>query len=169
MWKSSAGSSPPIAKVMTECRRRKIPTVATKLTVLTDLDGTAIGLGQLARLRPFFVQDGFRDGTPGQAVIPQLPRPDHEVRKWSFSAMHQTDLEKFLHALRADRLVFTGISTNGAVEGTARDALMRDYQIVTLSDCVTGYDEPLREAALKSLAYMGTVMTSDQFLRELGA
>lgn len=159
---------PRIARVMEECRRRRIPIVASKLTVLTDLDGQAMGLGHLAHLRPFLAKEGFRDGTPGQAVIPELPRPDYEFRKWGYSAMHQTELEKLLRALRAETLVFTGIATNGVVEGTARDASMREYEVVTLSDCVAGYNPKLHEASLLNLANIGRVITSEEFLQSLG-
>lgn len=159
---------PRIARAMEECRRRRIPIVASKLTVLTDLDGQAMGLGHLAHLRPFLAKEGFRDGTPGQAVIPELPRPDYEFRKWGYSAMHQTELEKLLRALRAETLVFTGIATNGVVEGTARDASMREYEVVTLSDCVAGYNPKLHEASLLNLANIGRVITSEEFLQSLG-
>jgi len=159
---------PRIARLMTECRKRRIPIVASKLTILTDPDGKAMGLGHLAQLRPFLAKEGFREGSPGQAVIPQLPRPDYEFRKWGYSAMYQTELEKLLRGLRAATLVFTGIATNGVVEGTARDASMREYEVITLSDCVAGYNQALHEASLLNLANIGTVMTSDEFLRKLG-
>jgi ureidoacrylate peracid hydrolase len=159
---------PSVRRVMEACRRRRIPVIASKLTVLTDLDGRAMGLGHLAHLRPFLAREGFRDGSPGQRIIPRLPRPDYEFRKWGYSAMHQTELEKLLRALGAETVVFTGIATNGVVEGTARDASMREYEVVTLSDCVAGYNQALHEASLKNLANIGTVMTSAEFLRRLG-
>lgn len=160
---------PTVARVMEECTARRIPTVASKLTILTDLDGKAMGLGHLAHLRPFLAKEGFREGAPGHAVIPQLPRPGYEFRKWGYSAMYQTELEKLLHALEAETLVFTGIATNGVVEGTARDVVMREYRVITLSDCVAGYSQELHEASLKNLANIGTVMTSDEFLKGLGS
>ncbi|MGH7264275.1 MAG: isochorismatase family cysteine hydrolase [Candidatus Rokuibacteriota bacterium] len=159
----------PIARVMHECRQRRIPILASKLTVLTDLDGKAMGLGHLAHLRPFLAREGFRDDTPGHALIAELPRPDYEFRKWGYSAMYQTELEKLLRALQAETLVFTGIATNGVVEGTARDAGMREYQVVTLSDCVAGYSQELHEASLKNLANIGRVMTSREFLDSLAS
>lgn len=160
---------PRIARVMQECRRRRLPVVASKLTVLQDLDGQAMGLGHLATLRPFLAGEGFRAGTPGHGLIPELPAPDYEVRKWGYSAMYQTELEKLLRALGTETCVFTGIATNGVVEGTARDASMREYHVVTLSDCVAGYSQALHEASLRNLANIGTVVTSDEWLARLGA
>lgn len=158
---------PRIARVMEACRRRRVPIIASKLTILTDLDGQAMGLGHLAHLRPFLAQEGFRDGSGGQAVIPELPRPDYEFRKWGYSAMYQTELEKLLRSLRAETVVFTGIATNGVVEGTARDVSMREYEVITLSDCVAGYNQALHEASLKNLGNIGSVISSEEFLARL--
>jgi nicotinamidase-related amidase len=159
---------PGIVRVMQECKRRRIPIVASKLTVLQDLDGQAMGLGHLATLRPFLAQGGFRVGSPGHELIPELPKPDYEFRKWGYSAMYQTELEKLLRALGTETCVFTGIATNGVVEGTARDASMREYHVITLSDCVAGYNPALHEASLKNLGNIGKVMTSEAWLKGLG-
>ena len=160
---------PRIVRVMEVCRRHRVPIIASKLTVLTDLDGSAMGLGHLAQLRPFLAKEGFRVSTPGHELLPELPRPDYEFRKWGYSAMYQTELEKLLRALNAETCVFTGIATNGVVEGTARDASMREYHVVTLSDCVAGYRQDLHEASLKNLANIGRVITSEEFLKGLEA
>jgi nicotinamidase-related amidase len=158
---------PAIARVMQACQARRVPTVATKLTVLTDLDGQPMTLGHLNQLRPFLRTEGFREASPGQAIIPQLPRPDYEVRKWGHSAMYLTELEKVIRSLRARDLVFVGIATNGVVEATARDAVAREFHVTTLRDCVTGYSRELHEASLKNLAFLGRMLTSDEFLAEL--
>lgn len=158
---------PRIARVMDACRARRIPIVATQLTVLTDLDGKAMGLGHLRHLRPWMVDEGFRAGTPGHALVAGLPQPDYLVRKWGYSAMYQTELEKILTALGVETLVFTGIATNGVVEGTARDAIMRGWQVVTLTDCVASFSRELHEASLKNLANIGTLSSSDDFLADL--
>jgi ureidoacrylate peracid hydrolase len=158
---------PTLARVMQACKERRIPIVATKLTVLLDLDGRAMTLGHLNTLRPFLKAEGFREGSRGQEVIPQLPRPDYEVRKWGHSAMYLTELEKIIRCLGARDLVFTGIATNGVVEATARDAVAREFHVTTLRDCVTGYNLELHEASLKNLGFIGRLATSDEFLAEL--
>ncbi len=160
--------TPTLARVMQACQQRRIPIVATKLTVLLDLDGRAMSLGHLNQLRPFLKTDGFREGSRGQEVIPQLPRPDYEVRKWGHSAMYLSELEKVIRCLGARDLVFTGIATNGVVEATARDAVAREFHVTTLRDCVTGYNRDLHEASLKNLAFIGRLISSDEFLSELG-
>lgn len=158
---------PRITKVMEAFRARRWPIVATQLTILTDLDGNAIGLGHLRELRPWMVTEGFRPGEKGHNLITALPKPDYAVRKWDYSAMFQTELEKLLTALGTERLIFTGIATNGVVEGTARDAIMRGWHVVTLSDCVAGFNQKLHEASLVNLANIGKVITSGEFLASL--
>ncbi|GIW11031.1 MAG: cysteine hydrolase [Dehalococcoidia bacterium] len=158
---------PTIRRVMEAARARRIPIIATKLTVLTDLEGRAMGLGHLAQLRPWMAEEGFRAGTPGHDLIPALPEPDYVVRKWGYSALYSTELEKLLLALGARTLVFTGIATNGVVEGTARDAVMRDWHVITLSDAVASFSRALHEASLLNLANIGRVMTADEWLASL--
>ena len=159
---------PRIARVMNLCRERHIPIVASQLTILTDLDGNAMGLGHLRTLRPFLTEEGFRPGTWGHEIIDDLPTPDYKVRKWGYSAMYQTEMEKVLRSLGGTTLVFTGIATNGVVEGTARDAVAREFEVITLSDCVMGYSMALHEASLKNLANIGKMATSQEITEMLG-
>jgi ureidoacrylate peracid hydrolase len=161
------GIIPALTRVMQACKQRRIPMVATVLTVLLDLDGRAMSLGHLNTLRPFLRTEGFREGSPGHEVIPQLPRPDYQVRKWGHSAMYLTELEKVVRCLGARDLVFTGIATNGVVEATARDAVAREFHVTTLRDCVTGYNRELHEASLKNLSFIGRAISSDEFLAEI--
>ena len=156
---------PRIGAVMNFCRERGVPIVASQLTILTDLDGAAMGLGHLKDLRPFLAEEGFRAGSWGQETIDDLPQPDYKVRKWGYSAMHQTELEKVLRSLGGTTLLFTGIATNGVVEGTARDAAAREFEVITLSDCVMGYNMALHEASLKNLGNVGKLMTSEEAMR----
>jgi nicotinamidase-related amidase len=160
---------PRIARVMEACRSLRIPIVATQLTVLTDIDGKAMGLGHLRELRPWMVDEGFRAGSWGQAIVDGLPVPDYLVRKWGYSAMYQTELEKILASLGAQTLLFTGIATNGVVEGTARDAIMRGWHVVTLTDCVASFSEKLHDASIANLGNIGRLATMDEVLAELAA
>ncbi len=155
---------PNIRLMMEVARARRIPIIATKFTVFTDLDKKAIGLGHLGQLLPFLQQEGFRQGSPGQQIIPELPHPDYEIEKTRYSAFYSSPLEALLRALQVKELILTGIATNGAVEATAHDAIMRDYEIVTLKDCVTSFAAALHEASLLNLAAMGQVKNSTEWL-----
>ena len=48
---------PAIKRVMQTCKELHIPIIASKLTILTDLDGKSMGLGHLKALRPFLAEE----------------------------------------------------------------------------------------------------------------
>ncbi len=156
---------PHIRQVMEAARTARIPIIGTKFTAFSDLDGKAIGLGHVAELRPFLLQEGFRQGSAGQQIIPELPRPDYEVEKTRFSAFYSTLLEALLRALKVEQLILTGIATNGAVEATARDAIMRDLKTTTLRDCTASFSPKLHEASLANLASLGRVCDVEEWLK----
>ena len=144
---------PTMVRVAEACRTHRIPIIATRLTVLTDLDGRAVGAGPIAAVRPFFWQDGLRDGSWGHQIIQELLPVDYQIRKWVYSSFYRTELEHILSALRLRQLIFMGVATDIAVESTAREAIIRDYDVTVLSDCVSTYD-PLLQAA-RSIAWRG--------------
>lgn len=164
---------PRILELMAACREAQVPIVATKLLVLADRDGRAIGLEHFRTdLQALFATEGFRRGTWGQDLIDEVKEavlPDFEVNKWGHSAMYLTELEKVLRALGAHHLIFVGLATNGVVEGTARDAVSRGWQVTTVTDCVTAPNPALHEASLRNLGHIGTLTTASDVLATLGA
>ncbi len=157
---------PRIAKLI-ERLRQADPTariIASQFTVLTDgKDGPPIGLGHLTALRPFLLHEGFRLGTPGREVVPELRDYDFTLLKTRYSAFYGTPLEPILLALGVTRLIFTGIATNGAVEATLRDAAMRDYECVVLEDCCASFSPEQHHASLLNMASLGRVTSSDEW------
>lgn len=157
---------PEVLSAWEAARAAGIPVVTAGLTVLTDLDGSAIGIEQFRpALRELFARDGFRSGSWGERLIEELPAPAYHVRKWGHSAMYLTDMEKILRALGRRVLVIAGLGTNGVVEGTARDAVARGFDVVILRDAVVAPDERLHVGALASLEHLGRLMTSEEFVR----
>ena len=61
-------------------------------------------------------------------------------------------LDATLRSLGAKTLLFTGVATNGCVEGSVRDAFARGYYTVVLEDCVGAYDLELQRYSLKNMA-----------------
>jgi ureidoacrylate peracid hydrolase len=161
---------PNVLRAWEAARAARIPIVTAGLTILTDLDGTAIGIDQFRpALRRLFAREGFRSGSWGEQLIDELPQPDFHVRKWGHSAMYLTDMEKILRALDRQVLVIAGLGTNGVVEGTARDAVARGFEVVVLHDAVVAPDERLHLGALASLEHIGRLMSSDEFATTIGA
>jgi ureidoacrylate peracid hydrolase len=108
-----------------------------------------------------------REGTPGadfhSAVTPQPG--DIVVVKHRYSAFHGTDFELILRSQAIDSLVFTGITTNGCVESSVRDAFQRELWTTTVADCTAAASDDLHEGALRSIAWnFGRVVSSADVL-----
>jgi len=154
---------PTITETIEFCNKTKIPTIATKLTILVDSDNSAIGLGTLKNLKPFLEKEGFREGTWGHDLYEGIPSVDYKVSKWGVSAFYETELNFYLRALGAKELILSGFTTNGVVETVAREALGRNYKIITLTDCVASYSDSLHQASLSNLAAMGQIIKSSEW------
>jgi ureidoacrylate peracid hydrolase len=60
----------------------------------------------------------------------------------------------------------TGEATNVCVESTARDAYMRDYHVVFVSDCTAAAVQAAHDATLYTLGkHFATLATSDEVMR----
>ena len=85
------------------------------------------------------------------------------VTKHRFSAFHNTDLETVLRARSIRTVVLAGVASNVCVETTAREAFVRDYYVVFLSDGTATYDRAAHEATLRVVdQFFGQVATIDE-------
>lgn len=112
------------------------------------------------------------DGTWGADFHDKLPpQPGElEIVKRSVSAFAGTELDRFLPLQGIRRLVLAGVLTNFVVEGTARDAVDRGYEVVVLEDCCASLtDEMHRFATQVVLPMIGTVTSSRRFVSDLAA
>src|SRR5262249_44801444 len=148
-------------------RAAHVPIFASKFTIFTSPGGAPLGLDHIVKARPFLLQEGFRLGDAGRELVSELSRPDYELDKPRFSAFHGTPLEVLLRSLDIDTVVLGGIVTHGSVEATARDALIRDFAVVIIEDCVAAFDEDLHLASLRGMGLYLTVMDSVAYIREL--
>lgn len=154
---------PNIVETINFCQKMQIPSLSTKITVLEDLNNNAIGLGGFAKIRPFLEKEGFRENSWGHDLLDQLPKTNYSIRKWGISAFYNTELAKYLSSLHVKELILTGFTTNGSVETLAREALGRNYKIITLTDCVTTYSNTLNQASLTNLGSFGEILTSKKW------
>jgi nicotinamidase-related amidase len=158
---------PAQVRVAEACRAAGVAVIATRLTILTDLAGETVGARPILAVRPFLEQSGLRDGTWGHQVIDELPRADYELRKWVYSSFYRTELAHVLEAWKIAHLIFMGIATEIAVETTYREAIVRNFEVTVLSDCVLTYDPRQQAASLLSMARLGRVVTSAELLAAL--
>jgi nicotinamidase-related amidase len=79
-----------------------------------------------------------------------------------------TDLALILQARGIDTLVLTGVSTNFAVESTARTAADAGYNVVVARDCVAGITVEASAFSLNNiLPALATIVTSVELIASL--
>jgi nicotinamidase-related amidase len=96
---------------------------------------------------------------PGEAVI----------TKHRFGAFAGTGLDQLLRARGLSSLIIAGVTTNCCVETTAREAVMREFSLIVVEDCVGVKDhlEDLHRATLEGLGtYFGLVRPASDIISE---
>jgi ureidoacrylate peracid hydrolase len=75
--------------------------------------------------------------------------PTLVIRKHRYGAFHETRMHIVLEMLGIDALLITGLTTNACVETTIREAYLRDYDVVGVTDCISGVNPKWEEAAVE--------------------
>lgn len=98
-------------------------------------DGSDIGL--FSEFIPGMGGGGINtEGTADVAICDELDycEDDTVVVKRTYSAFYGTDLDHILRCRGIDTLIIGGVATNYCCETTARDARVRNYKVIFLSD-----------------------------------
>jgi nicotinamidase-related amidase len=141
---------------------------ASQFTLWPDAQGEPMVSPHLLEKRPFLRKGDFAPGSVGQANVPELQDcVDLVVCKVAYSAFFNTQLDWVLRKAGIQNVVVCGIVTNGGVASTARDAHLRDYNVIVLSDGCAAFSDALHEASLADLASIGKVMTCDAWVSSL--
>ena len=142
---------------------------ASQFTLWPDAQGEPMVSPHLLEKRPFLRKGDFAPGSVGQANVPELQDcVDLVVCKVAYSAFFNTQLDWVLRKAGMDTVVVCGIVTNGGVASTVRDAHVRDYHVIVLSDGCAAFSEAAHQAALADMASVADVMDSATFLKQLG-
>jgi nicotinamidase-related amidase len=142
---------------------------ASLFTLWPDAQGDPMISAHLKERRPFLRKGDFAPGSRGQANVDLLlPCVDVSVCKVAYSAFFNTQLDWLLKKAGVDTLVVCGIVTNGGVASTVRDAHVRDYHVIVLSDGCAAFSDSAHQAALADMASVAEVMDSATFLQQLG-
>jgi nicotinamidase-related amidase len=110
-----------------------------------------------------------RTGTWGAEFVEGLrPEPGEAViTKHRFGAFAGTGLDQLLRARGRSSLVVAGVTTNCCVETTAREAVMREFNLIVVEDCVGVKDHlaDLHQATLEALGtYFGLVRPASDII-----
>lgn len=142
----------------------------SQFTLWPDAQGEPMVSPHLKELRPFLRRGDFAPGGTGQAHVPEIaPWVDVSVCKVAYSAFFNTQLDWVLRRAGIDTVAVCGIVTNGGVASTVRDAHMRDYRTLVLSDGCAAFRQGVHDTALADMANVAQVMTCADFTAALAA
>ncbi len=136
-------------------------TVGSELPDYSDL---------LPHMRAFAEGVGNTRGRREHEILDDLaPLPGEAVlNKTTMSAFHSSGFERLLRSWGVEQLVFTGVSTNSCVEGTARDAADRGFQCLVVEDGCGAASQRLHDATCENFRrLLGRVDSSQAVIAEL--
>ena len=91
------------------------------------------------------------------------------VARRGVSGFYASDLAALLTTGGIDTLLLSGVATNFVVEGTAREAADRGYNVVIVADCCTSASQEIHDAALNTtLPFLSTISNLDEVVAALG-
>ena len=113
-------------------------------------------------------------GTKGYELWADIDvKPDDlRIEKTRFSAFIQgsSNLEAVLRARGIDTVIITGTVTNVCCESTARDAMMRNFKTVMVTDANAATSDELHNASLSAFYLkFGDIMPTDMVVSSLTA
>ena len=157
-----------VAPVAQAVKQHQGLVAASLFTLWPDTQGQPMISPHLLERRPFLRAGDFAPGSWGQTNVEAIaPWVDVAVCKVAYSAFFNTQLDWVLRRAGVNTVVVCGIVTNGGVASTVRDAHMRDYRTVVLSDGCATFSEAAHQAALTDMASVAEVMTCAQFIATL--
>ncbi|MBL8665187.1 MAG: cysteine hydrolase [Candidatus Odyssella sp.] len=111
---------------------------------------------------------------PGQKVWRDMrvdPGDVHVVKnRYSALIPGSSNLERVLRGLGIENLLVAGTKTNVCCEATGRDAMMMDFRVVMVSDCLAALSDDEHRASLETfIQQFGDVMTSEEVVAVLSA
>ena len=138
--------------------------VSTHFTLVPGKGGEPFILDHLKKLRPFLAKGDFLPGGWGHALVDELQPADIGIEKVAYSAFYMSRMEFALRRAGVETLITGGIVTNGGVASTVRDAQVRDFHAVVLSDGCAAFRREAHETAIADLATVATVLTCTEAL-----
>lgn len=133
--------------------------ISTQFTLVPGKGGEPFISPHLRELRPFLAKGDFAPGTWGQALVDALQPADLVVEKVAYSAFYMSRLEWVLRKAGIETLIVCGIVTNGGVASTVRDAHVRDFKTLLLTDGCGAFKTETHERSIADLSTIATPLT----------
>jgi nicotinamidase-related amidase len=141
---------------------------ASQFTLWPDAAGEPMVSPHLKAMRPYLKKGDFAPGSWGQANVDALTGlVDVTVSKVAYSAFFNTQLDWVLRHAGIDTVAVCGIVTNGGVASTVRDAHMRDYRTLVLSDGCAAFGEERHQTSLADMRNVAEVTDCTTFIASL--
>ena len=157
-----------VAPVARAVKQHQGLVTASLFTLWPDTQGEPMISPHLLERRPFLRRGDFAPGSRGQANVDTIaPYVDVAVFKVAYSAFFNTQLDWVLKKAGVDTLVVCGILTNAGVASTVRDAHVRDYHAIVLSDGCAAVSDDIHQTALAALRSVADVMSCSELLAQI--
>lgn len=114
-------------------------------------------------------QQALKLNTWGTEFHEALDKQLHDlvIIKHRVSVFYSTSLEAYLRANQIQTLLIAGVSTDMAVQTTARDAHDRDYKVIIVADACGAASKEAHENALKLLQRLTVVTNTNDLTIEM--
>lgn len=136
--------------------------VSTQFTLVPGKGGEPFISPHLKELRPFLRKGDFCPGAWGHQLVDALQPPDLTVEKVAYSAFYMTRMEWVLKKAGIETLIVGGIVTNGGVASTVRDAHVRDFRTIVLTDGCAAFKSDVHERAIGDLSTVATTLSCNE-------
>lgn len=158
--------------LLTAGRRHRIPVIYTKITPLPAGYQSSWSIHQA--MKRFGIDDPskipvfMKPGSPEAEIAAALAPVEGDVvlNKHTANIFFGTNFEQLMRFRGIQTILFTGIATEYGVEHSAREAAIRGFYTVVVSDCVSSPDKTAHEMALKIISRMCLVLPSKDIIKE---
>ncbi|MCO4095048.1 MAG: cysteine hydrolase family protein [Acidovorax sp.] len=145
--------------------------VGSQFTLWPDAQGEPMVSPHLKALRPFLRRGDFAPGSSGPGPCARDSHPGWTCRcaRWRIRPSSTPSSTGCCAAQGITTVAVCGIVTNGGVASTVRDAHMRDYQTLVLSDGCAAFRQEVHDTSVADMANVAQVLTCADFAAAVAA
>jgi len=149
------------------CRAAGLPVIWTQQVHLPDDASRARKrlLSHTAKRKRVSALAGTWDAEIVDELKDLADDPTYRVVKHRFGGFYETRLDAMLRMLGVEALLVTGVTCNACVETTMREAYLRDYDVMAITDCIAAV-RPEWESTAHAVweQYLGELATSQEVI-----